>query len=243
MSLLEDEDDDPERRGEREDVEHHGLDREHDRAERPGEQDQRQEQDEREHVGEAAEQGVQEVAVDRGDAGQRAPVPSRLAPARSMVPWMPGAAPSIAGNASTNEFGPRRHSGGAHAPTTPGTAAQLRRDLLRVAAVLDEDVERLHHAGADLRGGELLAAGDRRAGAGEVLQLRLAGVQLRSQAREHGDDRDADGRDRDRAPEHEARPAAPGAVLGMAGVDQALRHHPDAVDPLPENGRAAPAAG
>ena len=97
-----------------------------------------------------------------------------------------------------------------------GHRAQLRRDLLGVAAVLDEDVERLHHAGADPGRGELVAAGDRRAGAGEVLQLRLVRVQLRSQSREHGDDRDADGGDRDRAPEHEACPAAPGAVFGMA---------------------------
>ena len=97
-----------------------------------------------------------------------------------------------------------------------GHRAQLRRDLLRVASVLDEDVERLDHAGGDPCRGELVATRDRRAGAGEVLHLRLARVQLRSQAREHGNDRDADSRDRDRAPEHEARPAAPGAVFGMA---------------------------
>src|SRR4051794_5696395 len=48
------------------------LDGAQDRAERTREQDQREEQDAGEHVGEAAEQGVQEVAVDRGDAGQRA---------------------------------------------------------------------------------------------------------------------------------------------------------------------------
>ena len=72
MALLEDEHDDPEGCGQRDQVQQHRLDREHDRAERAGEQDQRQEQDEREHVREAAEQRVHEVAVDRGDAGQRA---------------------------------------------------------------------------------------------------------------------------------------------------------------------------
>ena len=46
VALLEDEDDDPEGGGERDEVEQHGLDREHDRAERAGEQDQRQDQDE-----------------------------------------------------------------------------------------------------------------------------------------------------------------------------------------------------
>ena len=60
---------------------------------------------------------------------------------------------------------------------------------LGVAAVLDEDVERLHHAGADPGRGELVAGGDRRAGAGEVLQLRLGRVQLRAEAGESGDDR------------------------------------------------------
>ena len=143
-------------------------------------------------------------------------VPFRLALARSTIAWMPGAAPSIAANPSTSEFGPFCHPGGAVAPTTPRHCGQLRRDLLGVAAVLDEDVERLDHAGADPGRGELVAGGDRRARAGEVLQLRLGRVQLRSEPREHGDDHEADGRDRDRAPEHEARPAAPGAVFGMA---------------------------
>ena len=37
-------------------------------------------------------------------------------------------------------------------------------------------------------------------------------------------------------PDHEARPAAPGAVLGVALVDEPLRHHADAVDPLAQHG-------
>ncbi len=114
--------------------------------------------------------------------------------------------------------------------------AQLRGDLLGVAAVLDEHVERLHHARADVRVGELVATGDRGAAAGEVLQLRLVGVQLRAQAREHANDHQADRRDRDRPPKHDARPAPPGPVFGMAPVDQSPRHHPNVVDPLTENG-------
>ena len=121
-----------------------GLDRQHDRTERPRQQDQRQQQDEAERVGEAAEQRVQEVAVDGGDAGQRAVRAVQAALARSIVAWMPGAAPSIVANASTKEFCPLRHPGGAVAPTTPRHRAELRCDLLGVAAVLDEDVQRLH---------------------------------------------------------------------------------------------------
>ena len=79
-------------------------------------------------------------------------------------------------------------------------------------------------------------AGDGGPGAGEVLQLRLVRVQLRAEAREHGDDHQPDSGDRDRAAEHEARPASPGAVFGMAAVDEPLRHHPDAVDPRTEYG-------
>ena len=38
---------------------------------------------------------------------------------------MPGAEPSIAGNASTSELEPRLHAGGAVAPTMPGTVRSL----------------------------------------------------------------------------------------------------------------------
>ena len=105
---------------------------------------------------------------------------------------------------------------------------------MRIAAILDEDVEWLHHAGADPRGGQLVAAGDCRAIAGEVLQLRLVRVQLGAEADEYGHDHEAGGRDSDGVTEHEACPAPPGTVLWMTTVDEPPRHHPDAVDPLAE---------
>ena len=214
--MLEDEDDDPERAGERDEVQHDRLDREHDRAERPREQDHRQEQDEPEHVREAAEQRVQEVAVDRGQSGHRAvrPFQARVGAVDGRLDA--GSRAVDRGERLDERVRPLLPSRRRGRSDDAGHCAQLRRDLLGVASVLDEDVERLHHAGADPCGGELVAGGDRRARAGEVLQLRLGRVQLRSETRERGDDHQADGRDRDRAPQHEARPAAPGAVFGMA---------------------------
>jgi RND superfamily putative drug exporter len=47
---------------------------------------------------------------------------------------------------------------------------------------------------------------------------RLIGVQLRPQAREHANDHQAEGGGRDGAPEHDARPAPPGPVFGVAAV-------------------------
>ncbi len=41
---------------------------------------------------------------------------------RVTICWIPGAAPSIAGNASTSESGPLRQSFGAAAPAMPGVA-------------------------------------------------------------------------------------------------------------------------
>ena len=128
---------------------------------------------------------------------------------RSTMPWMPGAAPSIAGNASTNEVDPRCQSLGAAAPTTPGTVLSFAAICSALPPLLDEHVERLHHAGADAGRGELVASGDRRPGAGEVLQLGLVRVQLRAQPGERGDDDEPDQPDRDGAPDHEPGPASP----------------------------------
>ena len=72
MSLLEDEDDDPERGRERQQVQHHRLDRQQDRAERTCEQDQRQDHHECEHVREVPVERVHEVAVDCRNPRERA---------------------------------------------------------------------------------------------------------------------------------------------------------------------------
>ena len=138
---------------------------------------------------------------------------------------MPGAEPSIAGNASTSESEPRCQPAGAVGADDARHRAQLRRDRLRVAAVLDEDVERLHHAGADVR--------RRRASAGRAIAVPAPGnfascasfgfsfVPAKASAPTIAM---PGGGDRDRAAEHEPRPAAPGAVLGTAAVDEPLRH-------------------
>ncbi len=42
-----------------------------------------------------------------------------------MIGWIPGAAPSMAGIASTRESLPLRHEAGAAAPTIPGTVRTL----------------------------------------------------------------------------------------------------------------------
>ena len=103
VALLEDEDDDPVRRAERDEVEDRGLDRQHDRAERARQEDERQEENEREDVDEVPVDGVDEVAVDgRQAAERRARFPCKHVLTRSMISWIPGAAPSIAGNASTS---------------------------------------------------------------------------------------------------------------------------------------------
>src|SRR5207248_9485011 len=96
--------------------------------------------------------------------------------------------------------------------------------------VLDEDVERLQHARADSRRGQLIATDNRGAGAGEVLQLRLVRVQLSAEAGENADDHEPDACDREGAAQHEAGPTTPRAVLRVAAVDESLRHHANAVD-------------
>ena len=118
----------------------------------------------------------------------------------------------------------------------PRHRGELRRDELRIAAVGHENVERLHHSRTYSGRCKLVAAGDRRSSSGEVLQLRLAEIQLRSQAHEARHYDQADGRDRYRTPQHETRPTAPGALFGMAAVDKPPRHDAKAVDARAENG-------
>ena len=178
--------------------------------------------DQGEHVGEAAEQGVHEVAVDRGrrrSACRSCPRARRWRDRRS-----PGCR------------APSRRSRGTPRPASPARAAtsgarSRRRCRARcaasaatccgVAAVLDEHVERLHHAGADVR--------RRRASGGRRSRCRCRGSSsaaprsafscVPSPASTATIARPT-AATATRAPEHEARPAAPGAVLGAAAVDR-----------------------
>ena len=126
---------------------------------------------------------------------------------------------------------PGRRHGDAVDPRHPPDPG---RDHPRVAVVLDEHDERLHHARRDVRVREHLPAVDRVALAGEVLGLRLARVELHAVEDEHRDDREADRRHRPGMAHDEPRPATPGAVLRVAAVDEALRQQADAVDPRAE---------
>src|SRR5262249_34843206 len=91
-------------------------------------------------------------------------------------------------------------------------------DEIRIAAVLPEHVDRLHAAGADAGGQQLIPAGARVTVSRERLQLRLVRVELRPEHGQRPDDRETGERDRERPPVHEARPAAPRAVLGATLV-------------------------
>src|SRR3954447_14248491 len=96
-------------------------------------------------------------------------VPRNASFDRSTIAWMPGAAPSIAGNASTYDVSPTRQVAGAAAPITPFTA-RIFAAICSASPPLDEDVERLHHAGADPGVGEHLPTSDRGTRPGEVLE-------------------------------------------------------------------------
>ena len=121
---------------------------EHDRAERPGEQDQRQHQDEREHVGEAVEQGVQEVAVDRGDAGQRAVGPLERGVGAIDDRLDAGGGAVDRGERLDQRVRAAVPGGGAVAPTTPGTV----RSLAAIVARRRRRARRARRAASSRRG-------------------------------------------------------------------------------------------
>ena len=155
-----------------------------------------------------------------------------------MIRWIPGAAPSIVGNASTSAVralapAPRRD-----APAIALHRAELRRDRARVAAVLDEDDERLHARRARcLRPRASCRPAIASPVPGRSFSLRLARVQLEAVGDEHARRRRAPavatGHGR-RITKRAQRPQAPSS--GWPRSTKPLRQQPDAVDPGAEHG-------
>ena len=97
-----------------------------------------------------------------------------------------------------------------------------------------QDDERLHHSRRDARVREHLASGDRIALSGEVLGLSLARIELESEREQHADDHGAYGGHRKRPADDETRPLTPPAQFGVGDGDEALGHHSQLVDAVPE---------
>ena len=208
MPQLEDDDQDPERCRKRHEVEEHGLERQQERPERASE-DVGQRQHEGEQVREVAVDGVDEVAVDG-----RGPADGRVRPFQRSRGAIDDRLDSRSGAVDRGErlddrrvaLAPvLRRDGGGDAVHP----AQPLGDGLRVAAVLDEHVERFQHARRDPGRGESVAAHDRVARAGDVLQLGLVRIQLEAVEDEHAGDREPDRRNRYRPRVDESRPATP----------------------------------
>ena len=212
VALLEDEDDDPERGRERDEVQDRGLDRAARSSGTPA------------RAGSAS--GSARTRARRGSCRRsrarsrgRPPatppsvpsVPFSAALTRLTIPWIPGAAPSIAGNASTSESEPRCQ------PAGDGRADDARRPsrtfaaiALRVAAVLDEDVERLHHARADAGVGEHLRGRRSRCRCrGSSSAATRSGSAAGRAPTSTADDREADGRDRHTGGAARSAPSGP----------------------------------
>ena len=186
--------------------------------------------------GEAAEQGVHEVAIDRGDAGERAvralergvgAVDDRLDAGRRAVDR---------GERLDQRGRPGLPRRGRVAPAMPGTVASVAAICCGSPPFSTSTFSGFMTPGLMPASASIWRPSIAVPLPGKFDELRLVGVQLRAEPGQHGDDRDADGGDGDRAPQHEACPAAPRAVLGAAAVDQPARHHADAVDALAEHG-------
>ena len=232
VALLEDEDDDPVSGRERDEVQDRRLERQHDRAERAGQQD--------------AASGPRRSRARRGSSSRRR-ARSRDPRPDPAEPERPGAvpcrarllrtrvdrAPRTPGRGRRRRSGrPRRARRGARArPAAPlprrcpgalRACAAIVRSALPPSS-LDEHVERLHHAGRDAGRGEHVAAGDRvaacRGGPSPAPRSGSAGVPKND---EHADDREPG--DRDRAAggactNRAQRPQAPSS--GWPRVDEA----------------------
>ena len=258
VSLLEDEDDDPVGGAERDEVEDRGLQRQHERAEGAREQDQREQEHEAEHVGEVRVDGADEVAF-LGRRPRRARASPRCPGGAASVCWSAGSTvflrsemigrtaleePSTSGNASTRRGvlgAPGDRRGGARDPRGRlERGHDLRRERPGAAGspapAWASTTNGFITPGGDPGGGERVTALDRLAAAREVLDLRLARVQLQPGVDEQPDDDQPDRGDRQRPPHHERGPAPPPAVFGVAGVDEPPREHAVAVDAGAEGG-------
>ena len=219
-------------------VEHDGLEREHDRAKRACEQDQRQDQQQSEHVGEAAEERMDEVAVHCRHPGERAVRALRACRVR--------------GRRSSECRAPSRRWRGMPRPasSSPGStlgARSLRRCPEPFAAwrrsVAASPLRSTSTSSGFITPGlmcasaSICAAGDRGAGAREVLELRLVGVAAAfrgPQAARRSQGRPLRPRSGRRSTKRAQRPQAP--CSGMAAVDEAARYHAKTVDALSEHG-------
>ena len=201
------------------------------------EQDERQDQDEREHVREVAVDGVHEVAVGRARRRRASPsVPCSAALTRSMISLDAGRGAvdrrerldeRVVAACASRAARPRRRR--------PGPRAASRRSCPALPPCSTST------SNGFITPGEMPASASicRPAIAvplpGKFFSCASFGLSCRPKRDEHGDDREPDERDRPRAAQDEPRPAAPRAVLGMAAVDEPLRHHAHAVDPLAEH--------
>ena len=152
-----------------------------------------------------------------------------------MIAWIPGAAPSMAGNASTIAASPSRQSFGATAAAMPSTRRSRSATASGSPPFSTSTSSGFSTPGvipAAVRASRPTIASPR---AGDVLQLGLVRIQLEAVEDEHAGDREPDRRNRYRPHVDESRPATPRPVLGVTAIDEPLRQQPHAVDSLAEH--------
>ena len=164
------------------------LSGEHERPERPRQQDERQQQHEaRAGTGSCRRRRRRSRGRPRRRSRRAvACVPSSAAFRSVEIVWMARAEPSTDGNASTSALpsAPVRRRDGADDPV--GTAAQLARRSSSGSPPSTSTSKRLDHAGRDAGVGERVAADDRSRRAGDVLQLRTRSGSAGRRRDEHG---------------------------------------------------------
>ena len=235
VAVLKDDDDESERRGEREEVEDHGLEREHDRAERACEQDQREDEHEREKVREVAVDGVDEVSVDRRDAAECA-VGARECGVGVVDDGLDSGCGAVDGRDRLDErVAAALPRGGRGRADDPGNGAHLGRDRrCALPPCSTSTMNGFIAPGLMLASASICLPAIAVPVPGKFLSCASFGFICKPVCDEHAHDCQAAERNRPRMAQHKPRPPAPGAVLGVALVDEPLRHHPQAVDPRAE---------